>query len=210
MSLSMKGASKLPHMRRTNPWAYKGDPGLFGFLGKVAKGVAGAALGVARSLPGVGTGVSAIEGVIRGTAPAQRGPVPYTMAGPGNLFTAFGGSAPQITMQTAARNMGGLPVPRRPMGYGTMPTAAAPGLQTPPPAAKGWRPNKSGYYVQAVPGQPEQGGVWVPPESAWVRSRRRNPANSRANDRAISRIKSAKRMAKSLGRITIRDACNHR
>jgi hypothetical protein len=49
------------------------------------------------------------------------------------------------------------------------------------------RPNKSGYYVQAVPGQPEQGGVWVAPESKLVPIRRRNLSNGRANTRALSR-----------------------
>lgn len=47
--------------------------------------------------------------------------------------------------------------------------------------------NKSGYYVQTVPGQPELGGTWVAPESLLVRVRRRNLSNGRANTRALSR-----------------------
>jgi hypothetical protein len=62
----------------------------------------------------------------------------------------------------------------------------------------GYHPNKTGYYTQRG---------YVPKGSRCVKNRRRNPANPRANDRAISRVKSAKRYAATLGRITIRDKC---
>jgi len=74
-----------------------------------------------------------------------------------------------------------------------------------PPPAPGYHPNKSGYYRQAVPGDPTS-AVYIPPRSMWVKNRRRNPANARATDRAISRIGQAKRYASKLGRITIRKA----
>lgn len=51
--------------------------------------------------------------------------------------------------------------------------------------AKRW--NKSGYYVQAQPGNPEAGGIWIAPESQLVAVRRRNLSNGRANTRALSR-----------------------
>lgn len=66
----------------------------------------------------------------------------------------------------------------------------------------GHRLNKTGFYRK----DPLQGGkvVWVAPKTAWVKSRRRNPMNARANSRAISRLSSAKKAAKALGRVTIR------
>jgi len=62
--------------------------------------------------------------------------------------------------------------------------------------------NKSGYYVQAVPGQPEAGGVWVAPGTTCVANRRRNNFNGRANSRALSRLtgwaRTTKRLRKSV------------
>lgn len=62
--------------------------------------------------------------------------------------------------------------------------------------------NKSGYYVQAQPGVPEAGGVWVAAGSKCVSNRSRNNFNGRANARAVSRItswaKTTKRLRKSV------------
>lgn len=68
----------------------------------------------------------------------------------------------------------------------------------PVPACKARRWNKSGYYVQTVPGQPEAGGTWVAPESQLVSVRRRNLSNGRANSRALSRTVGLARQYKRL------------
>lgn len=73
--------------------------------------------------------------------------------------------------------------------------APAEGLACP----QGMHPNKSAYFLKS--------GEFIARGSRCVPSRRRNPANSRANDRAIGRIESAKKMAARLGRITIRKEC---
>ncbi len=66
------------------------------------------------------------------------------------------------------------------------------------PKCKPTRWNKSGYYVQSVPGQPEAGGTWIPPESMLVAVRRRNLSNGRANTRALSRTVGLARQVKRL------------
>jgi len=48
--------------------------------------------------------------------------------------------------------------------------------------------NKSGYYVQAQPGNPEAGGVWVASGSKCVANRTRSNFNGRANQRALNRL----------------------
>jgi len=70
----------------------------------------------------------------------------------------------------------------------------APGMGAP----TGYHLNKSGYFLRSE-------GRWVEPGTRYVRNRKRNPANARATSRAISRVKSAKKYAKSLSSITIRE-----
>jgi len=68
---------------------------------------------------------------------------------------------------------------------------------------RGFHLNKTGYFLTSA----AEFGTFVEPFSRFVRNRRRNPGNMRAADRAISRIESAKRMAKRLSRITVRKKC---
>ena len=76
----------------------------------------------------------------------------------------------------------------------------ATGYQAPPPnGGTGYHLNKTGYFLKD--------GTFVAPESRWVKNRRRNPGNMRALSRSLGRIKSAKRMTKALGLITIRKTC---
>jgi len=63
----------------------------------------------------------------------------------------------------------------------------------------GYHWNKSGYFLLT--------GEYVSPGTKMVKNRRRNPANPRATSNAISRIKGAKRYAKSLSSISIRKKC---
>ena len=160
-----------------------GDPGLFGSIWKGIKGVAKAAVGVAGSiLPGP------IGGVVRGVG--------------GMVF----GGRPQITprAQLPAPAMPGVGTPRWKMQIppftpyplvsyeeGGVQPGVAPGAPAGLPP-RGYRANKSGYFVHAGPAGTAEymQGVWVPPRSQFVRSRRRNPLNPRALDRAASRITS--------------------
>ena len=68
----------------------------------------------------------------------------------------------------------------------------------------GQRPNKSAYFRMSPGGTL----IFQPPGSTCVKSRRRNPLNPRAFDRALSRVGSAKRFGEKLGRVTIRSKCD--
>ena len=159
----------------------QGDPGLFSFLGKAARGVTGlvSKLGIPF--------VSGAAGVAAGLLGGGRGP---GMAGvqridPIMLQSRFQGTPAGAPIQTG---LGGrqrfFPGGATGMGEG---------------CGQGYRPNKSGYYVQ--------GGQYVEPGSTCVKRRRMNPLNPRALSKAMRRIESAKRATTVLGRITIRKKC---
>jgi len=63
----------------------------------------------------------------------------------------------------------------------------------------GYHLNKSDYFLKS--------GEYVPAGTRWVKNRKRNPANSRATSRAISRVVGAKKYTASLSRISIRKKC---
>ena len=128
------------------------------------------------------------------------------LPGPVGLAAKFAGGlltgGPQIQPRAPRQFVG----PPRPAGIRggqfvgpprPAPAAAqvGPGIACP----AGFRPNKSSYFLND--------GTFVEKNTRCVRIRRRNPANSRATDRAIGRIESAKKMASRLGRITIRKEC---
>lgn len=58
--------------------------------------------------------------------------------------------------------------------------------------------NRTGYYVQSVPGNPEAGGTWVGPGTVCVSNRRRNFFNGRANSHALTRLTGWARNTKRL------------
>ena len=60
----------------------------------------------------------------------------------------------------------------------------------------GYHWNKSSYFLMS--------GEYVPAGTRAVKNRRRNPCNPRAVSRALSRVKSAKRFAKSISHVSIR------
>jgi hypothetical protein len=64
------------------------------------------------------------------------------------------------------------------------------------PAPSGYHWNKADYFLRD--------GTFVPKGTKLVKNRRRNPANIRATNRAISRVASAKKHAQTLSRVTIR------
>ena len=189
--------------------AYQGDPGLFGFLGKVGKAITGVA---SKVLPGP---FGAVAGLAHRAIPGGGGsPATRTIPGAGRTaapsFATPRGltDTPRLGLPWQAQEV---PAP----GIRGRIARALPGgktgmtLMTPEMtggiAPKGMKLNKTGYY-RTNPNNPSE-VMYVPPQSVWVKIRRRNPGNSRANDRAISRISSAKKMAKHLSRISIREKC---
>jgi len=71
----------------------------------------------------------------------------------------------------------------------------------PPP--KGYRLNKTGYFVENVKGKPEHGGHWIAPGTKYVKYRYNNPANARKTRRAIQQVKRAKKYASELSDIRL-------
>ena len=129
-----------------------------------------------------------------------RGAAGFLTGGPVGAAAAVipglvGGGPPQ---QGIPSQLPALPTP----GVGGMVQRILPGgksgyvSQAPP---KGYRLNKTGYFLKD--------GTYVPPESRFVRIRRRNSLNPRALSRAMSRLEGAKKAAKSLSRISIRKKC---
>lgn len=64
----------------------------------------------------------------------------------------------------------------------------------------GYHLNKSSYYRRDENGQV----VFIQKGTVWIKNRRRNPNNPRANSRAMARLTSAKNAQKNLSRVTIR------
>lgn len=172
----------------------RGDPGLFGFLGKAARGV----LGVAGSIvPGpIGAGLTAIH-----KATGRRQPLPARI------------QTPEQRQRWFEQNTSFAPAPPMP-GPGVRPTPGIAGMaqRAIPGGAIGYEPtgvcipkgyklNETGYHLKD--------GTYVPPNSKIVKIRKRNPLNPRAASKAISRLESAKKASERLRRITIRKKpCN--
>jgi len=186
MSMAIKRAS------------YTGDPGFFGDIFRGAVGL----------IPGVGT---ALQGLI----PGSKQP-PQPVAGPGSFPLMMGAdtrcspgrrwsSSRQRCVATTAtlQARGDIPVPgfvglaQRLLPGGATGMMAAPNGTA--MALSGYHPNKSDYFLMS--------GEFVPAGSRMVKNRKRNPANSRATSRAISRVVGAKKYAASLSRISIRKKC---
>lgn len=67
------------------------------------------------------------------------------------------------------------------------------------PPEPNMRPNKSTYFLSD--------GTRIPKGTVWVKKRRRNPFNRKANARAGSRIAMAKRAQRYLNNFSVRDPC---
>jgi hypothetical protein len=193
---------------------YRGDPGIFGSIWKGIKGVAGAAVKVGTGFLRGGP-MGAIGAVLPGGAPA---PPPMAAAMPafqrytGPMLTTGQYAPPPATVTQAMRR----PPPAAVAAPQGVPGAAVAApryvdgqqimvdniLVTQCPS--GHRPNKSGYFwTNPASGQL----IYQPPGTKCVKSRRRNPLNPRAADRAISRLESTKRAVKRFGRVSIRSKC---
>lgn len=196
MSMAVKGATSV---QRSIPGiGFQGDPGIFGFLGGVAKKVTGA---VSRlGIPGISAGAGFVSGALGGilgrkTAKVRQsfqsgaGIIPFTsQVGMGRRFLPGGAQVPAPGIRGfLERAVPGGRTGMIPAGTGFPPTTA------------GYHINKSDYFLKD--------GTFVAKGSMWVKNRKRNPLNPRALSRAMSRLTSAKNAAKSLGRITIRKEC---
>jgi len=182
MSLSMKVA-RIQSQGSGRAMPGIGDPGLFGFLGGVAK-----------------TFAQAIPGPIGGIARQFFSPPVVT-----NGQVSAGG-LPPAPSGFFQQQQGPPPSPLKRLGQQLIPggktgfeVSGFNGNGTILACATGHHPNKSDYFLK--------NGTFIQKGSRCVKNRRRNPLNARAADRAISRIESAKRATKRLGRITIRKTC---
>ena len=202
---------------------HRGDPGLFGFLGNVAKGL------VSTFVPGGGAiikGVETVAGLVSGNKSKPLNPsiIPRTLPAaaqsllkPAINVASVGGPFPVIKYAPPVPQLPVLRpgVPQLPDSVVTRGGVTIPGLYSgggstttyySPPAAhpsqngacpKGMHLNKVGYYTK--------GQGWIAPLSMCVKNRRRNPLNPRALSRSMARLSSAKNAARFLGRVSIRD-----
>ena len=173
----------------------QGDPGLFGFLGKGIKKLGGAALdfsGLPNPFGGGGPGISQADlqkAAKRAARGQQIGPVKARLlsvqqgqgninlpGGIGSINPPFGGS-PGIGSQ--------FPTLSPQQGQNGRPPA---GMKLACPS--GYHPNKSDYFTKSE--------GFIPEGTKCVKNRRRNPANPRALDRAVSRLNMAKRLQNKL------------
>lgn len=154
-----------------------GDPGIFGSIGRFLGGAVS-------SIPFVG-GIAggALTGLANAIDPVKTPPI-AAMPGVGIQGLPTFQQAPQKVPGVAGLLQRGIPGGET--GY-TCPAGKPP---------SGYHVNKSSYWLMD--------GTFVPEGTKWVKNRRRNPANSRATNRAISRVASAKKHAQTLSRITIR------
>ena len=183
--------------------SYTGDPGIFGDIGRFIGGAV-------KSVPVVGGFLGGGITMLANTLDPQRPKGVPSM------------TPLQIPARPAAAPGSGIPLnPNQFMqqGQGTRPSVItkAPGVQgfiqrAIPGGETGYLQSNgapSGYHLTKSSYWTSEG--YVEKGTKWVRNRKRvNPANARATDRAIGRIKSAKRYAKKLSSITIRETCRKR
>lgn len=177
ITASRPGVGSLRPIPRGAP---RGDPGIFGDIWGGIKG--------------------AISGAIKG-ATGQRDTV----------FTSTPQLPPMMTLPISVQGRTAMPRPPQqipepgfvPFIERLVPGGATgmmqdPSYQAGKASSPGYHWNKTGYFLKD--------GTWVEKGTKQVKNRRRNPLNPRALDRSMSRITSAKRASKKLGRITIRAA----
>jgi len=175
---------------------FRGDPGLFGFLGKAAKSIGGR---IFRASP-VGAAIGTTLGLLTKKKLAQQERQLAARARAGRPPPALPGIG--FNLPFAGAPGAGVPLPfgggRLSIGESRGAAAATAGTQLACPP--GFHPNKSDYCTKTE--------GWVAEGTKCVRNRRRNPLNPGAASKAISRIAAAKRATKSLGRVTIRKSCD--
>lgn len=163
----------------------RGDPGLFGTLGKIAGGAIGLITGGPAGAVAGWTAGGKIGGALEGgSKPAVATP----------SFVPAGASFPVVGSPGVTGSLQRL-IPGGATGYQVNVPAAAAGAAA-GGCPSGYRANKSGYFLKS--------GEYVAPGTRCVKIRRRNPANPRALDRAISRLDGAKRLQHKLAGFSTR------
>lgn len=173
--------------RRAMPgtgYRMQGDPGLFGWVGKVAtKAFQTFAPSPLQQALKMGKSIFGNK---------QRAmPQAFPQLAPAGL--------PMSNMPVAPR---AITLPANPFGApkGPAQIPAGPSFIPEGGCPAGHRPNKTGYWVTSSLGTPS----YVSPGERCVKIRKRNPLNPRALDRSIGRITSAKKAVGKINRITIR------
>lgn len=181
---------------------YRGDPGLFGFIGKAIGSVAKIAGSI---IPGplgaiakiAGTALSGAGKPVNPSVLAK--PLPTSVAAILQLKSptpqALAQGLPQLPSQTGLVNIAHV-APG--VGNQTQSGAGAGYSQNgSTPCERGYHRNKVGYYTKRY-GFIEAGSICV-------KNRKRNPLNPRALSRSMARLSSAKGAAAFLSRVTIRE-----
>lgn len=171
--------------------ANRGDPGLFGDVGRFITGAAGSILpgplGAAGRLAhkALGGGKAKPKTDPReGRTPAQY-QAWLKRQGGGRPGTGF---APQDPTQ--------MPTPGVVGALQRFVPGGATGTQMTPYRPAGYKLNETGYFLKD--------GTYVEPYSKWVKIRQRNPLNPKAASKAISRLESAKKAIQKINRFSIR------
>lgn len=187
---------------------YRGDPGIFSFIGKAVGGIAKVVGGL---LPGpIGLAAKAVGGLLAGNGkpvnPAVLSKLPASiMAATPQINYGSVGNIPMLPPAPQGGSQIGLVNIVQP-GVGVVPSGGNTtqggtswgGAPTNGAACeKGYHRNKTGYYSKKY--------GWVERGSVCVKNRRRNPLNPRALSRSMARLSSAKNAAAFLSRVTIRD-----
>lgn len=180
--------------------SYQGDPGLFSFLGKAVKGIAGVVGGIAKKVIGaspLGRAVGVLTGGIAG------GKVPGTaMALPGGVPVLRQGGGFQVGGGLSLGGGRGLQI------GGGLSAGGSPGapamMQNSDGSCTRGHLNKSRYYSAG------RGGV-VEPGTVCVTNRRLNPLNPRALSKSMRRLtgfvkatRSAEKMIQRMARPVMR------
>lgn len=168
-----------------------GDPGLFGAIGKFARGAVRAVGKVAGGVARAAFNASPAGQIYNSLMPAfasRDGGASRNVVGPGVIPPAPGGFqlnmdsfGPPTDMETQ--------VPVSTIGGGTAVVQCAP---------RGYHLNKSGYWRNESDLVP--GASWIAPGTVLVKNRRLNPFNPRAASRAMRRLHSLAQGMKGLKR----------
>jgi hypothetical protein len=180
---------------------YRGDPGLFGFIGKAIGTVAKVAGNI---IPGPIGAVAKLAGTALAGNGKPQNPSLVAKPLPASVMPILQSqNLPQIPSQTGLVNIVHPPALVPGVGMvangGNQTQSGFGGSSTTTAAAceRGYHRNKTGYYSKKY--------GYIPAGSVCVKNRKRNPLNPRALSRSIARISSAKNAAAFLSRVTVRE-----
>lgn len=158
--------------------SFRGDPGIFGDIGRFLGGAV-------KSVPFVGgLAGGAITSLANVLDPIKSAP---SLPGMMNTLPILQQQAGRVVSKPGVKAWFQQAIPGGETGMM---------VQGVPARMSGYHWNKADYFLRD--------GTFVAAGTKLVKNRRRNPANSKATNRAISRVASAKKHAQTLSRITIR------